>query len=342
MNLRLSIVVLLVFITTAAAQKNSKSVKDLFVDETSPSSNVQAPSAPRPSADQEIATVNGRPINRDDFLKVLYASAGNRILRQMIGLELAKQMAAAEGVEPAKDDFDREYRSVVNQLGPEKDQTGKLLSYDDHRRILRAILIGRGLSFEEFEIGIRHQVYLKAIVRKQIKITDTMVREEFARVYGPKRKIRVITVADQRVAEEVFNRLQKGEDFAVLASKYSIDFASAPIGGQFGDITRNDPRVPPTVCKTAFELAVGKSSTPIKVNEKLWIIKVDQHLPPQPISFDKVKNQLQSELFQRMESQMIEKLELELFKSAKIKVYDKGLSGEFTDWLKQMKDNESQ
>jgi parvulin-like peptidyl-prolyl isomerase len=326
----------------AANLNGQRSVKDLFEgpqekqlksSKTGQTDATEKPIAPPP----EIAMVNNLPVDRDEFFRVLYASAGTRVLRQFIGLELARQMAEAQGIRPTQADFDNEYKRVVDQMGPEKDSLGKALTLEDRKRILRAVLERRGLSVEEFEIGIKNQTYLKAIVKNQIQISDAMVQDEFKRVYGPRRTVRVIALPDMKLAETIYNRLTKGEKFAKLAVENSIDFNSAPIGGQLGEITKNDPKVPLIVSNSAYELKVGKFSSPIKVNSQFWIIKVDQESTPKPISYDKVENQLRNDLYDRLEGEMIEKLETTLFKNAKIKVYDRPLSKQFNLWMDQLK-----
>lgn len=319
----------------------NRSVKDLFEqprDKAAESAEKNKAGSVQTAVEvPEIATVNGRAVERDEFYRVLYASAGMRVLRQLVGLELAKQMADAEGIRPTQADFDAEYKRVTDRMGPEKDALGKVLTQEDRQRILKAVLERRGVSVEEFEIGIRHQAYLKAIVKRKIAISEEMIQEEFKRVYGPRRTIRIIAVADMKLGEGIYNRLVKGEDFAKLAEENSIDFNSAPIGGQLGEITKNDPRLPLIVTNTAYNLKVGKFSSPVKVNSQFWIIKVDQESTPKPITLDKVKDQLQQDLHDRLESEMIEKLETQLFKNAKIKVYDKPLSQQFNLWMDQLK-----
>jgi foldase protein PrsA len=336
--MRYGIMVLCILSLVANLNGQNRSVKELFEQPGDKTAGKNQPANAQAMAEiPEIATVNGRPVDRDEFYRVLYASAGTRVLRQLIGLELARQMADAEGIRPTQADFDAEYKRVVDQMGPEKDSMGKVLTQEDRKRILKAVLERRGLSVEEFEIGIRHQMYLKAIVKNKIAISDEMVQEEFKRVYGPRRAVRGIAVADMKQAEGIYNRLTKGEDFAKLAVENSIDFNSAPIGGQLGEITKNDPRLPLIVSNTAYSLKVGEISSPVKINKQFWIIKVDQESTPKPITLDKVKDQLRKDLHDRLESDMIEKVETQLFKNAKIKVYDKPLSQQFNLWMDQLK-----
>jgi foldase protein PrsA len=253
---------------------------------------------------------------------------------------MAKQMAAAEKVEPSRDDLDKEYRRVVLSLGPQKDTLGKSLTFDDRERLLRGILTRRGISFEEFQIGIEQQAYLRAVAKKKIKITEAMIKDEADRTFGRKREARIIVLQDIKLAENVFHRLQKGEDFATLAGKYSIDFETATVGGQIGDIGPKENKYPAIVVKAAFDLPVGKFSSPVRVDTEYWIIKIDQETPAMPITLEKARPQLMESISIRLENQMIEKMQTELFKEAKIKVYDHRLSKEFNRWLKEIQTNE--
>ncbi|MFA5864607.1 MAG: peptidylprolyl isomerase [Phycisphaerae bacterium] len=329
----------LLFSLAADLSAQTKTVRDLFENSDIPSNQTAAAVVPGTDS-RAIAQVNGRDVSRQEFFKILYSSSGVRVVRQMIGLELAKQMAAAEGIALSKGDIDQEFHAVVDQLGPQKDNLGKDLSFNDRQRLLRAILERRGISFDEFQVGIRQQGYLRAIARKKVKVTGELVKEEYEQAYGKRRKARVIVVQDIKIGEEVYNRLQKGENFAALAGKYSIDFTSAPVGGQIGEVAPKDPRFPAVVVKTIFTLAIDKVSSPVKVNDQFWIIKVDQEVLPMPISFDKVHDQLTRQVSSRLENQMMEKIQTELFKSAKITVHDNLLSKEFASWIKELRANE--
>lgn len=332
-------IIMAVLATGLAAQP--KTVKDLFESpESEKDSTAGTPEAPETTTGSSIANVNGTNISHREFFRILYASAGSRVLKQMIGLEMAKQMAVAEKVEPSRDDLDKEYRRVVLSLGPQKDTLGKTLTFDDRERLLNGILVRRGISFEEFQIGIEQQAYLRAIAKKKIKITEEMVKDEADRTFGRKREVRVIVLQDIKLAEKVFHQLQKGEDFATLAGKYSIDFETATLGGQIGAIGPKETKYPAIVVKTAFGLPVGKFSSPVRVNTEYWIIKIDQETPAMPITLEKVRPQLMESISLRLENQMIEKMQTELFKEARIKVYDNRLSREFNRWLKEIQTNE--
>jgi foldase protein PrsA len=316
----LTLILMLSFTLCDIAKGQSKSVKDLFEEPArSADNNTKTSAEAKTNYGSErsgsIAEVNNIKISTDDFYRVLYASAGARILKQFVSFELAKQMAKSQNVSPRQIDFDLELRNVVNEISPNKDDNGKKLSYDDKLRIL--------------------EVYLKALVKKKIIISDDMVEAEFVRAYGTKRRIRGIVIADPKLAIELFNRLQKNEDFATLASKYSIDFNSAPVGGQMGEITKHDPRVADIISETAFELKIGDFSSPIRSSNKQWIIKVDSESPAAKVSLDKVRDELIAELYHREEIAMMTALDDELFKEAKIRIYDNLLSQEFRQQSKR-------
>ena len=332
--------IVLLLVTALPGQTRNKSVRDLFEEPSS------SPEASTPTGDSSsrvarvLAEVNDRTVLESEFRKILWASAGNRVLRQLIGLELAKQMAAAEGVAPSPADFDRELLTVQSRLGPEKDSLGRPLTSEDRRRILGVLLERRGISFEEFEVGIHQQAYLRAIARKKIAVTDAQVREEFGREYGKKRTVRAIILQDLKIAEDVYRRLKQGDNFATLAARYSIDFDSAPAGGSIGDLAPGDPKTPPLVSKTAFALAPGTFSSPLKVDREFWIIKIEREIPPQPISLDSVRSRLVDRIRTRLENQRMEAIQAELLKNAKIKIYDKPLAKDFNRWLKDLQRNE--
>ena len=133
----------------------------------------------------------------------------------------------------------------------------KKLTPDDQRKILSSILVRRGISFREFQLGVERQAYLRAIARKQVVVTDELLKEQYKRAYGPRRKLSAIVVNTLPVAQSVHAEVQRGGDFAELARKHSIDMIHGPGGGALGIVAPNDRRLPPVVNATAFEIEEG-------------------------------------------------------------------------------------
>jgi peptidyl-prolyl cis-trans isomerase C len=87
------------------------------------------------------------------------------------------------------------------------------------------------------------------------RLVTSLAKEEEIRA-------RHILVASEKEAEELYERIEKGESFAKLAEEYSKDPASAAEGGDLGYFTA-DKMVKP-FAEAAFTLKKGEVSEPVK------------------------------------------------------------------------------
>ncbi len=76
-------------------------------------------------------------------------------------------------------------------------------------------------------------------------------------------------------AEDIYRRLQAGEDFTALAKQYSDDMATREIGGDYGfAIGQSDRDLPPQVIDALFNLQAGGVSGVVNTGTSLEIIKL--------------------------------------------------------------------
>ncbi|MEO6761677.1 MAG: peptidylprolyl isomerase [Candidatus Saccharimonadales bacterium] len=77
-------------------------------------------------------------------------------------------------------------------------------------------------------------------------------------------------------ATSVEQQLKSGADFAVLATKYSDDLATAKNGGQFANeaITVGSTDVPPRLLGVLTSLQAGQVSSPVDIGSGLEIVKI--------------------------------------------------------------------
>jgi hypothetical protein len=78
-------------------------------------------------------------------------------------------------------------------------------------------------------------------------------------------------------AKQVYERLQKGEDFAVLAKEFSDDTATRDAGGDYGiAISQSDRDLPAQIIDTLFRLKAGETSQIINTGAGLEIIRLKE------------------------------------------------------------------
>ena len=84
------------------------------------------------------------------------------------------------------------------------------------------------------------------------------------------------TATTQR-AQQAYQQLEKGADFATIAQEYSDDASTKANGGAYGfTITQSDQELPPQVINTLFQMKQGQVSGIINTGATLEILKVDQ------------------------------------------------------------------
>lgn len=107
-----------------------------------------------------------------------------------------------------------------------------------------------------------------------------------------------ILVKTEGEAKKILERLKKGEDFAAIAKKNSIDPGSAQNGGDLGYFSSG--QMVPEFEAAAAKLKQGEvSSEPVKTKFGYHIIKVTDRKKGNPIEFEKIK----SVLFQRISAE---------------------------------------
>src|SRR5450755_2313475 len=104
----------------------------------------------------------------------------------------------------------------------------------------------------------------------------------------------------------VIARLNKGEDFAKLASELTEDPSGKANGGDLGYFSKE--QMVPEFSDTAFGLDNGKISGPVKTQFGWHVIKVeDKRVKPQP-KFEEVKPQIEQFVVRKAQAEIVQKL----------------------------------
>jgi parvulin-like peptidyl-prolyl isomerase len=120
----------------------------------------------------------------------------------------------------------------------------------------------QGNRFEEF-------AEIKEKIRRMVTLEPTQeeIEKEFEankdKLDTPaRRRIRQIIVNEERVANEIHERLKKGEIFALLAKKFSIDSGTAQNGGLTPPVAKG--QLSPELDKQVWKLEKGEFTEPVK------------------------------------------------------------------------------
>ncbi|CAM4024602.1 peptidylprolyl isomerase [Mesobacillus zeae] len=240
-------------------------------------------------------------ITKEEFYDELKAHAGDKVLKQMIETMLLK----------------KEYKVTDKEIDEKIKEYKKQFSGD---KGLKQALRQYGIPDEQtFKKMVERELLAEKAATDGIKVSEEEMKKEFENRYKEEVKVSHILVNDEKTAKEVKERLDKGEDFAQLASEHSIDPGSKDIGGKLGYLIKGD--MVPEFDKVAFSLEVNKASGPVKTQYGYHIIKVTDK---KTNTFEDKKNVIEKEL-KYQKAKPINTLIAELQKEADINIKDKEL-----------------
>src|SRR5437764_72896 len=127
---------------------------------------------------------------------------------------------------------------------------------------------------------------------------------------------RHILVEDENEAKSLLEQLKSGADFAALAKERSKDPGAAE-GGDLGYFTKD--QMVPEFAEVAFKMYPGQVSNPVKTQFGWHVIKLEDKRTKQPPEFGKVRDQIESFLSRKAQTEFVSKLR----QSAKIERLDK-------------------
>ncbi|MCX8069264.1 MAG: peptidyl-prolyl cis-trans isomerase [Thermodesulfovibrionales bacterium] len=131
-----------------------------------------------------------------------------------------------------------------------------------------------------------------------------------------------IVVKDEAKAREVFERLQKGEDFAKVAKEMSVDKNSAKSGGDLGYFKRGE--LNKELDNIAFRLKKDEISNPIPLKDGIHFIKVTDTKGTIQ-EFEKVKPFISQKTFAEKQRTTFEKIIDDTKKKYKIEINKEAL-----------------
>jgi len=142
--------------------------------------------------------------------------------------------------------------------------------------------------------------------------------DDAVRSMGGQQEVRArhILVDSEDEAKAVLDQLKAGGDFATLAKDKSKD-PGAAAGGDLGYFTKE--QMVPEFAEVAFKMYPGQVSNPVKTQFGWHIIKVEDKRTRKPPEFERVKDQIETYLARKAQSDFIAKLR----QTAKIERLDK-------------------
>ncbi|MBN1825151.1 MAG: peptidylprolyl isomerase [Candidatus Eisenbacteria bacterium] len=136
----------------------------------------------------------------------------------------------------------------------------------------------------------------KEVAEADMQITLAEVEDYYRRARSQVRA-RQILVGTLPAAEEIRRKLEKGEDFAVLARANSIDEASRALGGELGVVDHG--QLDPPLERAVFSLNPGEISEPVRTALGFHILQVQEKIEPSMDDFEEQRHACAAELRSR-------------------------------------------
>jgi peptidyl-prolyl cis-trans isomerase C len=134
----------------------------------------------------------------------------------------------------------------------------------------------------------------------------------------------------EKEAQDILDRLNKGEDFAALAKQYSLD-GSKDYGGDLGYFTA--PEMVVEFSTAAFALKAGEISQPVKTDFGWHIIKLEDRKMGAAQPYDQVKSAIRNVLLRRKVQETMDKIRA----ASKVEIVDEDLKKYAEDAAKAAK-----
>jgi peptidyl-prolyl cis-trans isomerase C len=183
---------------------------------------------------------------------------------------------------------------------------------------------------------IKDQLLMESLLKKKLTMDGKITDDELKKYYDAHKEefkkdgeinTRHILVKTEDEAKQILAKVQKGDDFADLAKKYSIDPSARASGGEIGFHPRGT--LVPEYEAAAFKLKkVGQVTGIVKTQFGYHIIKLEGMKPPTYVPFEEVKDFIKQKIGQEKQKELFEKYVEDLKKAAKITVNEQMLKDE--------------
>ncbi|MEX5738833.1 peptidyl-prolyl cis-trans isomerase [Bacillus subtilis] len=234
------------------------------------------------SSGESIATIGGKSVTREEWLKEMEDQYGKSTLEDMINVRVVEQLAKKNNLKISKSEVDREFlliKAVNNSFYEDEHTTEK-----------------------EWKDQIRYNILLEELLTRDIDISNKELESFYHKnkelyQFDDSYRIRHIVVKDEEEAREVLKELKGGSSFEAVAAERSTDRYTSPYGGDLGFVTEASDNIPSAYIEEAKTLKEDEwSQEPIKVSNGYAIIQLKEKLKARTFSFDEVKGQIRRQI----------------------------------------------
>lgn len=205
------------------------------------------------------------------------------------------------------------------QVQQYKDQVTQL-AYNGNQQKFQAALNQYGITDEDIRTEVIDDAYLRQY--RDLKVGHLQVSDAEVHTYYNSHQdvfahgtVAQILVPTQAEAQQVKQRLQRGEDFAKVAKQVSTDPTAKQNGGILADVSFD--KFDPEFQQVASQLKIGVLSDPMHTSYGWNIIRVDKRVIP---AFANVKQDVQAKALADKQNNVWDQFYAQVQQQAQIQV----------------------
>ncbi|MEC8337536.1 MAG: peptidylprolyl isomerase [Planctomycetota bacterium] len=242
------------------------------------------------------ATINGHSITTDELAEACISRHGKEVLSGLINRQLIEMEVSRSGVQISKLDLDQEVTRAAQAAGV-TDQQGNVDFVKWYAIMQEQQNVSQAMYLDKI---VWPSVALRKLVASEVQVTDEDLQKAYDANYGPRVRCRAIVMDNLRRAQEVWGMYRARptvENFAELASQYSIDPGGKSLGGVVPPIQRHGGQ--PALEKEAFRLKKGEHSGVIQVGDKFIFLLCEGVTKPVEVDPEEVQDVLHADILEK-------------------------------------------
>ena len=287
---------------TAARSRNQAQRQQAATGSSRPTRQARTTQTRQASDETKLmAVVNGQQILNQQLADECMRRYGNEVLESIVNKHLIWQECQRLRINITEDDVNKEVERMAAKFGLAVDRWMMMLEQE------------RDISADKYRRDIVWPTLaLRKLASGQIEVTQEQLRDAFESEYGPKVKVRMISVRDQKKAQQIWQYAQANPDkFGDIAKEHSEDANSAAARGLIPPIRKHVGH--DAVENAAFALKEGEVSPVVFAANQYLIFKCEAHIPENYISSQNI-SQIKTQLHDQIRDQKLKVAAAELFK----------------------------
>lgn len=232
---------------------------------------------------EEVASVNGEVITREDWLVSMEEQYGKETLLELVNTQVMETAANKNEIKVSEQEIDLEL-ALIHTAQDSTDTSLQSLDGDLQRQKMRSQLI------------------LDKVLTKDIVIKDKEIETFFNEnktLYNIPTTYRtsIIVLPSEEDANDTIKELENGSSFDVLARERSIDNPSASLGGDIGYVTETQENIDGAIVEAAKMLKASEWSDSISLSDgRFAVVFLQDVTVGQSFKYEEVKDHIKREL----------------------------------------------